>query len=568
MNETGIFVGTYSQIPFMKKLLPLLLSAFSLGAHAQTTPAWTWANSLGTAALNNAGSMTTDAAGNTYMAGNFSQPLTLAPGTVLTSSAGQDGFLAKYDPSGALLWYRQLAGAFNDGFQKVVIDGTGKLTLVGMSSDGAQLGSTTFSSNGFGPVAVLAQLDAQGTVLSMREVGSGTFFILSDLAVDAAGNSYVSGLFSLDATFGSLSLSTPLAGTSLAFDQFLVKLSPQGTPLWAQQGGRTFFAVNGPTQIFYSALTVEPSGSVYFTWPCNASAAGFGSLPMPAGYGDTDVVVVKYDPQGTPQWLQRAGSPGLDYAGNTVLDASGRLVVPGLVSGPGTFGNQTLPGTAGIATGYVWVLNPATGSSAWVRGLSGSVGGAFRGVTADAAGNIYAAGQFSGQGTLGTATLTSAGGLDGLIVSYSAAGTVRWSLQTGGTGDETPVFVSLDGTNRLAVAGLLSGNGRFGPASIVSQNTSPGNLFVAHLGSVVTATRAGQSAAPLALYPNPAAATETVTLPPLPAGTRVTLTDVLGRTTARPAGPTLPLAGLATGTYLVQATAPDGQQWTSRLVVK
>ena len=65
MNATGIFVRIYSQTLFMKKLLPFLLSAFSLGAHAQTTPAWTWANSLGTAALNNAGSMTTDAAGNT-----------------------------------------------------------------------------------------------------------------------------------------------------------------------------------------------------------------------------------------------------------------------------------------------------------------------------------------------------------------------------------------------------------------------------------------------------------------------------------------------------------------------
>ena len=258
----------------------------------------------------------------------------------------------------------------------------------------------------------------------------------------------------------------------------------------------------------------------------------------------------------------------MDYAGNTVLDASGRLVVPGLTTGPATFGSESLPGPAGTATGYLWVLNPATGSSAWVRGLSGIVGGAYRGVTADAAGNLYAAGQFSGQGTLGTATLTSAGGLDGLIVSYSATGNVRWSLQTGGTGDETPLYVSLDGTNRLAVAGLLAGNGQFGPAAITSQNASPGNLFVAHLGPVATATRAGQPVAPLALYPNPAAANETVTLPALPAGTRLTLTDVLGRTTARPAGPALPLAGLAAGTYLVQATAPDGQQWTSRLVVK
>ncbi|WP_201987310.1 T9SS type A sorting domain-containing protein [Hymenobacter rubidus] len=552
----------------MKKLLPFLLSAFSLGAQAQTAPAWTWAKMLASSNLTSAGTMTTDAAGNTYLAGSFSQPLTLAPGTVLTTSSGQDGFVAKYDPSGALLWSRQLAGFFNDGFQKVLIDGTGKVTLVGMSSDGAQLGSTTFSSNSFGPVAVLTKLDAQGQVLSITEVGSGSYLIVADLALDAAGNSYISGTFGLSAAFGNFSLTTPIAGTSIAFDQFLVKVSPQGTPLWAQQGGRAVAPAGTGTNFYYNSLAVEPGGNVYLTWTCNANAGGFGALTMPAGYGDLDVVVVKYNTQGTPQWLQRAGSPGLDFAGNTALDANGRLVVPGFVTGAGTFGSQTLAGSAGVPSGYVWTLTPAAGASSWVRGLGGAVGAAYRGVTADAAGNIYAAGQFSGAGTLGSATLPNAGGLDGLIVSYSAAGNVNWSVKTGGVGDESPLYVSLDGTNRLAVAGILNGAGLFGTTALTGQNAPVGNLFVAHLGAIVTATRSAQPVAQLALYPNPASATEAVNLPPLPAGTSLTLTDALGRVVRRPAGLRLALDGLAAGVYVVQATAPDGQQWTNRLVVK
>ncbi|GAB3846247.1 hypothetical protein GCM10028822_06020 [Hymenobacter terrigena] len=552
----------------MKKLLPFLLSAFSLGAQAQTAPAWTWAKMLASSNLASAGTMTTDAAGNTYLAGSFSQPLTLAPGTVLTTSSGQDGFVAKYDAAGALLWSRQLAGFFNDGFQKVLIDGTGKVTLVGMSSDGAQLGSTTFSSNSFGPVVVLTQLDAQGAVLSMTEVGSGSPLILADLGLDAAGNSYISGTFGLSATFGSFTLTTPVVGTSVAFDQFLVKISPQGIPLWAQQGGRSAAPSGSGTNFYYNSLAVEPGGNVYLTWTCNANAAGFGNLAMPSGYGDADIVVVKYNPQGTPQWLQRAGSPGLDFAGNTALDASGRLVVPGFVTGNGTFGSQALTAPAGAPTGYVWALTPAAGASSWVRGLSGTVAATYRGVTADAAGNIYAAGQFSGQGTLGAATLASAGGLDGLIVSYSAAGNVQWSAKTGGAGDESPLYVSLDGTNRLAVAGILNGAGLFGTTALTGQNAPVGNLFVAHLGTVVTATRGAQPVAQLALYPNPARAAESVSLPQLPAGTSLTLTDAVGRVVQQTAGLTLSLAGLATGVYVVQATAPSGQRWTNRLVVK
>ena len=552
----------------MKKLFTFLLSALCLGAHAQTAPVWSWANSLGTNALNNAGTMTTDAAGNTYVAGGFSQPLTLAPGTVLTSAGGQDGFVAKYDPAGALLWSRQLAGSSNDQFQKVVIDATGKVTLAGTTSDGAQIGGTTFSSNTFGTLAALFQLDAQGQVLSIREVGNGSFFILSDLAVDAAGNSYLSGIFALDAYFGNLSLNAPFTGSSVSFDQFLVKVSPQGVPLWAQQGGRTTSPAGMAVQLFYSSLALEPGGNLFFTWTCNASSGSFGNLTMPAGFGNADVLVVKYDSQGTPLWLQRAGSSGADFSGNTTVDALGRLVVPGFVTATGTFGNQSLPYSSGTALGFVWTLDPGTGATGWVRSLAGTVGGAFRGVTADAAGNIYAAGQFSGQGTLGSTSLTSAGGLDGLIVSYSSAGTVRWARQTGGTGDETPLYLSLDGTNQLSVAGVLSGAGQFGSTALTSQNANPGNLFVAHLGRMVAATRTGQAVAPLLLYPNPAAATDAVVLPPLPAGTRLTLTDALGRTVGRPVGATLAVADLAVGVYVVQATAPDGQQWTTRLVVK
>ncbi|WP_310396345.1 T9SS type A sorting domain-containing protein [Hymenobacter sp.] len=552
----------------MRKLLPLLFTAFPLGAQAQSAPAWTWARMLNSSATSNATSLATDAAGNTYVAGSFTQPITLAPGTVLTSAGGQDGFVAKYDAAGALLWSRQLAGTANELFQQVATDAAGGVTVVGTASDGSTFGTVTFTNGGFGNSLVLAHLNSQGQVLNVDEIGSGTPFALaSDLALDAAGNAYVSGTFGLEATFGSFNLTTPFVGTSFTFDQFLVKVSPQGIPLWAQQGGRTLAPAGAQSQLYYSSLAVEPTGTAYLTWTCNPDAGDFGSVPMPTGFGGFDAVVVKYDPQGTPLWIQRAGSAGEDFAGRTTLDASGRVVVPGFVTGTGTFGGQSVPATS-TTTGFLWVVEPAAGATAWVRGIGAAQGAAFRGATADAAGNIYVAGHYSGQGTVGTTTLTGAGGLDGLVASYSATGALRWTQQTAGTGDEAPFFISLDGTNRLAVGGVVGGAGLFGTQAVASQNASPGNFFVAHLGSVLTATKAARAALPLALYPNPAATTEAVVLPVLPAGTQLTITDVLGRVTRRPATATLALANLASGVYVVAASAPDGQHWTTRLVVK
>lgn len=76
----------------------------ALAATAQTTPAWTSATSLPiTPSFNFAPSFAHDAAGNTYLASAFTQSVTLAPGTVVTSQGLQDGLVAKYDPAGNLL---------------------------------------------------------------------------------------------------------------------------------------------------------------------------------------------------------------------------------------------------------------------------------------------------------------------------------------------------------------------------------------------------------------------------------------------------------------------------------
>jgi hypothetical protein len=557
----------------MKHFFTLLLGAITLQASAQTAPTWTWATSLqAVPAVSIAPSLAVDAVGNTYVAGGFSQTIALNGGTTLTSQGGQDGFVAKYDPAGNLLWSRQLKGTGNEYFQKLVADPSGGVTLVGLAGDGTQLSTSTFNTSNFSSSLILAQLDAQGQVQSLREIGAGSLLLPASIARDAAGSYYVSGSFALNATFGSITLTTPIEGASYGIDQFVVKVSAAGTPLWAQQGGRTFPAPAVPTAFFFNHLVVESGGNVYLTWTCGPTAGGFGSLAMPAGKGDYDGLVVKFDAQGTPLWAQRLGGAGADATAYASLDAGGRLAVPGLSAPTGSFGSSTTPPITIVTTGFVSVLEPTAGALVWSRELQATSAAAFRAVTADAAGNLYVAGHFAGQAALSGTTVPGASGLDALVASYSANGTLRWTQKSSGTGDEIPFSIAFDGTNRLVISGLLNGNGQFGSAAtstIVSASPNLGSPFIAQLGSVITATRAGQVAAPLALYPNPATAATAVSLPKLPTGTQLTLIDGLGRVTRRAAAsPSLPLAGLAPGLYVVQAIAPNGEQWASRLTVE
>ena len=553
----------------MKKLFTGLLSVLALSAAAQTTPAWTSAAGLPIApSFNFAPSFAHDAAGNTYLASAFTQPITLAPGTTVTSQGLQDGIVAKYGPAGNLLWYRQLGGAGNESFQKIIIDASGKIALLGLASDGAQLGSTTFSTSNFSASVVLAQLDAQGQVQYLREVGQASIVIPASLASDAAGNYYLSGTFALSATFGSIELTTPLT-TTYGLDQFLVKVSAAGAVQWAQQGGRVL--AGAPTALSLNHLVADPSGNVYLVWTLPPTAGGFGSLTLPAGKGDYDALVVKYDPQGAPLWAQRLGGAGVDIPALAGLDSGGRLVVPGFSVPAGSLANPTTVGATTVSTGFVSVLEPTAGGVVWERDLQATRAGGYRAVAADAAGNIYLAGHFAGQGTLPGKTLTATGGIEALVVSYSANGTLRWTQQSAGTGDELATSIGLDAAGAPVVAGLFNGNGLFGSTALTSSATtaSTGTPFVARLGGTVTATRGAVAAASLALYPNPAAAATAVKLPALPSGTQLTLIDGLGRVARRAAAsPSLPLAGLAPGLYVVQATAPSGEQWASRLTVE
>ncbi|MDO7884187.1 T9SS type A sorting domain-containing protein [Hymenobacter cheonanensis] len=554
----------------MRKLFTGLLSMLTLAASAQTGPGWASAAGLPiTPSFNFAPSFAHDAAGNTYLASAFTQTVTLAPGTTVTSQGLQDGIVAKYGPTGNLLWYRQLGGTGNESFQKIIIDASGKLALLGLAGDGAQFGSTTFNTSNFSSSLVLAQLTDQGQVQYLREVGNASITIPASLASDAAGNYYLSGTFALSATFGTFELTTPIT-TTYGIDQFIVKVSAAGVVQWARQGGSVLAGT--PTALTLNHLVAEPGGSVYFLWTFPPTAGGFGGLTLPAGKGDYDALVIKYDPQGTPLWAQRLGGAGVDIPMLAGLDSGGRLVVPGFAVPAGSLASPITAGSTTASTGFVSVLEPTAGAVVWSRDLQATLAGGYRSVAADAAGNIYLAGHFSGQATLPGKTLTGTGGIEALVASYSANGTLRWTQQSAGTGDELATSIGLDAAGKPVVAGLFNGNGLFGSTALVSPatTTTTGTPFVASLsGGTVMATRAAVAAAPLALYPNPAAAATAVSLPTLPSGTQLTLIDGLGRVARRTAAsPSLPLAGLAPGLYVVQATAPSGEQWASRLTVE
>jgi hypothetical protein len=535
-------------------------------ALAQTTPpTWRWALGQRVHPQLGLGTMATDPQGNTYVIGAYLDSIRLGPRTVLNKSRA--GYLAKYSPTGSLLWARDLVGT---GGGRIRLDAAGNVYL-----GGGTYGSITALQVGTLSVPVvtnvfcgyIAKLDAQGQTIWLRTVGdstTGTFFA-ADMDLDASGNIYLSAALNGTINFGSFSLSATGPASSGPADAILLKLDPQGSPLWGRQGARTSLNYL-PT----FGLTVSAAGDCYLTGSTSTDTGPFAGLPMPAAGGFSDVLLVKYNTQGTPQWLRRypaASYQELGIAHSAVLDGLGRLVVPLEYKGHLNLGSQTLDAGGAVRNGALATFDTATGDLVWVSTMQSPAYAFGYGVAVDAANNLYFVGEYSYSTVIGGQTLTYANGRAGVVACFSPQGTMRWVKQTP---DALPYLVATNTSGQLSVGGSYQGapalDGIVLPQYDYTLTQSNGQ-FVAQFGNLPLAVRTGPTAQPLALYPNPAHAA--TTLPPLPSGTHLQVADALGRTVYQTTNTgTLSISSLAPGLYYVQATAPTGQLWRSQLVVE
>jgi hypothetical protein len=168
-----------------------------------------WARRAGSGGFNDEGanSVAVDASGNSYIAGYFEGTATFGS-TTLTGSGSLDVFVAKLDANGSFVWAKAIGGASSDSGNSIAVDGSGNAYIAGAFQGTVTFGASTLTSAG-GSDVFTAKMDTNGNFLWARRAG-GTFSLdtSSSIAVDASGNSYITGGFGSTATFDSTSLTS------------------------------------------------------------------------------------------------------------------------------------------------------------------------------------------------------------------------------------------------------------------------------------------------------------------------------------------------------------------------
>lgn len=189
--------------------------------------------------------------------------------------------------------------------------------------------------------------------------------------------------------------------------------------LWPTQGVLQYWLgiQNGSDQQFAYRIAVDSSGNIY----------AVGNITV----SNSDVLVVKYDPNGTILWQKRYGwsTSSSDGGYGLAVDSSGNIYIAGV----------------GFSVGTIAKLD-TNGNILWQKYLSNS--SQYVAVGVDNGGNVYAVGFGNGGSTT-----------NALTVKYDANGNLLWQRWLGGTTyvDVSDAVVDSSG-NVYGIATSISGN--------------------------------------------------------------------------------------------------------------
>lgn len=449
----------------MRTLIALIVLLATFLGEVQPASSFTgltaWSQRYGSTLDDVGYSVATDAAGNVYVAGNFSGTVNFG-GTNLVSAGDPDIFLAKYNAAGVHQWSQRYGGTGLDGVGSVAVDASGNVIITGDFNGTANFGGVNLVSVG-NLDAFLAKYNTAGVHQWSQRYGGTGDDRGNSLAVDGAGNVFVGGWFNLTTNFGGANLVS--AGS---FDVVLAKYNAAGVHQWSQRYGSAGLE-NA------AGIALDASGNIvvtgYFSGTANLGGAGLVSA------GQYDIFVAKYDGVGVHQWSQRFGSTNFDAGYAVAVDASSNVLLTGYFFGTVNFGGGNLVSAGG--TEIFLAKYNSLGVHQWSKRFGALSADAGNSVAVNAASDVFLTGIFLGTVDFGGGNLVSAGNQDMVVAKYNAAGVHRWSRRFGGTGFDQANDVAVDGSGNAFATGYFESTVNFGTGNLVSAGQQ--DVFVVKL---------------------------------------------------------------------------------------
>lgn len=296
-------------------------------------------------------------------------------------------------------------------------------------------------------------------------LGGGSDDRVRSIAVDAAGNVYITGVTAgLPTTAGAFD--TTQNGGS---DVFVSKLNPTGTALIYS----TY--IGGSRTDIGNSIAVDTSGNAFLTgytssinFPTTAGAYDTTYNVEPTFDGTDDVFVTKLNPTGTALiYSTYIGGSGHDLGFSIAIDSSGSAFVTGyteafITNYPTTAGafDTTHNGDKDV---FVTKLDPTGTTLIYSTFMGGSLQDVGYGIAVDSSGNALLTGYSTDHTvdypvTAGAFDTTHNGSEDVFVTKLNPTGTTQiYSTFIGGSGAENAFGIAIDSSGNAFLTGFASG---------------------------------------------------------------------------------------------------------------
>jgi len=316
-------------------------------------------------------------------------------------------------------------------------------------------------------------------------LGGSGFDIATGLAVDSAGNVYITG-YTNSPDFPTLNAAQPALGggacgsgsdTYACFDAFVAKFDASGHELIYA----TYFGGSG--EDYATGIAVDAAGNAYISGYTNSTDLptfnAFQSQPSGGACGTApstspclDAFVTKLDASGSIVYATYLGGSADDFAQGIAVDAEGNAVVTGATTSTDFPTRHALRPefSGGTADGFVAKLDASGAQLAFSTYLGGSGDDFGTGLALDPSGGIYVTGYsnsldlpvanalqpaYAG-GTCGALTNTFPC-FDGFVGKLAADGSrFEYLTYLGGTGGDYANAIAVDAAGSAYVTGMTT----------------------------------------------------------------------------------------------------------------
>jgi hypothetical protein len=398
-------------------------------------------------------------------------------------------------------WTRATGGSSDDGALASARDDSGHIYVCGYFKGTVDFdpgaGVNSITSKGQEDIFI-EKFSSEGDVLWVKTFGSSGYDKGQSVALDFAGNIYITGTYTgvadFDPGLGTTNL-TPVGSS----DVFILKLNGAGDLIWVK-------GVGGSNSDIGFGITVDNTGASYITgsfW-YTVDFDPNGGIHNLISAGETDIFVLKLDINGNYVWADRMGGTYTDQ-GMAIANKAGMIYVTGgykLVTvdfdpGPGISG-LTPRGQVDI---FIQKLDSA-GDFVWAKSIGGPSIDVGQGIAVDDSGNVYSTGVYKNTADLNPgddSLFFTATNSEIYVLKQDSNGELMWVKVMDGAGTSDGIAITLDDKGNSYITGDFSNSVDFDPDTgvyLLSSVSGTKDIFVQELnanGNLVWVRSVGSS---------------------------------------------------------------------------